>query len=171
MADKERDDEASEDHSDYDESEGSEEGTKPGDWESQPADKEDLRHDDSAEPLAEPLGDDADDDLAEQESGDVATGDDEGFDRPDTPEEKQVGDTGRRLEEEAEPLFGGPELNTPFGPLPTRSVIGIAAFIVVFCVVFFGMWALLGGIGILLGIILGTAAGFGAMKFLALNAA
>ena len=45
--------------------------------------------------------------------------------------------------------------------------MGIAAFIVVFCIAFFALWALLGGIGLLIGIIVGTALGLGAMKLLA----
>ncbi len=153
MADEERTEE---------EETSSEEGTQPGDWERKPADEEDLRHDDSEEPLAEPLGDDADDDQAEQEVGDVTTGD-EGFDRPDPPDEKEVGDTGRRLEEEAAPLLEGPEVVG----VPTRSLAGIAAFVVVFCIAFFALWALLGGIGILLGMIVGAALGLGAMKLIA----
>jgi len=143
--------------------------TEPGGWERNLSDEEDRRHDDGSKPLGEPLSDDADDDLAEQEAGDLTSGDDEGSSRPDTPDEADVGNAGGRLEEEAEPLLRGRELRTPVGPLPTNSLIGIGAFIVVWCAVFFGMWALMGGIGILLGIILGTAAGFGAMKFLAGN--
>src|SRR5687768_1296160 len=67
--------------------------TKPGDWERKPADKEDLRHDDGSEPLAEPSDSD-EDDLAEKEAGEVSAGDDEGFDRPDPPDEAGVEDTG-----------------------------------------------------------------------------
>ena len=48
-------------------------------------------------------------------------------------------------------------------------MLAIGIFVVVWCAVFFGMWALMGGIGILLGIILGTAAGFGAIRFVAGN--
>jgi len=164
MADDERSDE---EDSDY---EWEDEGTEPGGWERKPSDAEDRRHDDGSEPLAEPSDED-DDDLAEQEAGDVRAGDDEGFDRPDPPDEAGVDDVGGRFEEEAEPLLRGSQWGTPAGPLPTRSVIAIGVFIVVWCAVFFGMWALMGGIGILLGIFLGTAAGFGAVKFLAGNAA
>jgi len=48
-----------------------------------------------------------------------------------------------------------------------RSLAGIAAFLGVFLVVFFAFWAWLGGIGIVLGMIVGAALGFGAMKLLA----
>lgn len=141
--------------------------TQPGDWESKPADEEDLRHDDSSEPLAEPLGDDADDDLAEQEAGDVTAREGEGFDRPETPDEKEVGDAGQRMEEHAMPLLGGSEVKTPVGGVPTLSIAGIVVFIAIFLVAFFVFWALLGGIGILIGIIVGAALGLGAMKLLA----
>jgi len=176
MADEDRDDEASEsdgepEGSEQIEQEGSEsgerEGTQPGDWERKPADEEDLRHDDSSEPLAEPLGDDADDNLAEQEAGDVTAREDEGFDRPETPDEKEVGDAGQRMEEHAVPLLGGSELKTPVGGVPTRSIAGIVAFIAIFLIAFFVFWALLGNIGILVGIVVGAVAGAFAVKFLA----
>lgn len=147
-------------------SEESQEGTKPGDWERKPADKDDLRHDDSAEPPPKPLGDDADDDLAEQEAGDITAGDDEGFDRPDPPDETGVGEAGEKLEGHAQPFLEGPEIKTPVGAVPTRSILGIVAFIVVFCIAFFVLWGLLGGIGILVGIVVGAALGLGAMKLL-----
>ena len=83
--------------SETDERDGSEateeDTTAPGDWERKPADEEDLRHDDGSEPLAEPA-DEGDDDLAEQEAGDVSAGDDEGFDRPDPPDEAGLEDSG-----------------------------------------------------------------------------
>lgn len=150
--------------------------TAPGDWERQPADEEDLRHDDSSEPLAEPGGDDVDDDLAEQEAGDATAGDDdndddEDFDRPDPPDEAGLEDTGGVLEEHAEPLLEGSEVKTPIGGLPTRSLLAMLAFVVVFCVAFFGLWGLLGNIGILLGIFVGAALGLGAMKLVADQAA
>jgi len=145
---------------------GSDGGTQPGDWERKPSEPDDRRHDDGSVELAEPSDDD-DDDSAEQQAGDVTAGDDEGFDRPDAPDETGVGETGQRLQDEAEPLLGGRAVKTPAGPLPTLSLVGIAAFIIVFCVAFFGLWALLGGIGILVGIIVGTALGLGAMKLIA----
>ena len=143
-------------------------GTKAGEWERKPSNEEDRRHDDESEPLAEPSDHD-DDDLAEQEAGDVRARDDEGFDRPDTTDEDGVGDFGGRLEHEARPLLRGREFGTPAGPLPTRSIVAIGVFIVVWLAVFFGMWALMGGIGILFGMILGTVAGLGAVKFVAGN--
>jgi len=163
MADDERSDD-----DDFEWEDGKDEGTEPGGWERKPSDEEDRRHDDDSEPLAEPSDDD-DDDLAEREAGDKSAGDDEGFDRPEPPDEEEVGEFGGRLEERAEPLLRGPEFRTPAGPLPTRSLLGIGIFIVVWCAVFFGLWALMGGIGILLGIFLGTAAGFFAVKFVAGN--
>jgi hypothetical protein len=143
-----------------------EDATAPGDWERKPADEEDLRHDDGTEPLPEPSDDD-DDDLAEREAGEVSAGDDEGFDRPDPPEEAGLEDSGDALEEHGEPLLQGPEVKTPVGGVPTRSLLAMAAFIVVFCIVFFALWGLLGNIGIFLGIFVGGALGLGAMKLLA----
>ncbi len=152
-------------------SEESKEGTQPGDWERKPADEEDLRHDDSSEPLAEPLGDDADDDLAEQEAGDVTAGDDEDFDRPEPSDETDVDEAGSALGRHAEPLLGGSEVSTPLGGIPMLSIAGIVAMVVVFCVAFFVVWALIdGSLGIFLGILAGTALGMGAMKLLAMRA-
>lgn len=142
-----------------------EEATAPGEWERKPADEEDLRHDDGTEPLAPPR-DEADDDQAEQEVGDSA-GDDEGFDRPEPPDEAGLEDTGGALEKHGEPLLEGSELKTPVGALPTRSLLAMAVFILVFCAAFFGLWAWLGNIGILLGILVGAALGMGALKLLA----
>jgi hypothetical protein len=151
-----------------DEAEASEEdATEPGGWERKPADKEDLRHDDGSEPLAEPLGDDADDDLAEREAGDVSAGDDEGFDRPEPPDEAGLEDTGGALGEHAEPFLHGSEVKTPVGAVPKRSLLAMAVFVVIFCVAFFALWGLLGNLGILLGILVGGALGMGAMKLLA----
>ncbi len=148
--------------------------TAPGDWERKPADKEDLRHDDDSEPLAEPSDED-DDNLAEQEAGDATAGkdedEDEGFDRPDPPDEAGLEDTGGALAEHGEPLLQGSEVKTPIGGLPTRSLLAMLAFVVVFCLAFFGLWALLGNIGILLGIFVGAALGLGAMKLIADQAA
>ena len=155
------------------ESDGAEETqdvTAPGDWERKPADEEDLRHDDDSEPLAEPLGDEEDDDLAEQEAGDVSASDeddDEDFDRPDTEEEAGLEDTGGALEQHGEPLLQGSAVRTPVGGVPVRSLVAMAAFVVIFCLAFFGLWELLGNFGILLGIIVGVALGLGAMKLLA----
>lgn len=140
--------------------------TAPGDWERRPADEEDLRHDDGSEPLAEPR-DDGDDDFAEQEAGDVRSGADDDFDRPDPPDEAELEDTGGALEKHGEPLLEGPSVNTPIGEVPTRSMAGMAVFVLVFCIAFFALWALLDDIGILLGIIVGAALGLGAMKLLA----
>lgn len=140
--------------------------TEPGEWERKPADEEDLRHDDGSEPLAEP-SDEGDDDLAEQEAGDVTSSDDEGFDRPDPPDEAGMEDTGHALEHHAEPLLRGSEVKTPVGPVPSRSLVAMAAFVAIFCLVFFGLWALLGNLGIFLGILAGAALGFGGMKLLA----
>lgn len=156
------------DESEADEqTEETQEVTAPGDWERRPADEEDLRHDDGSEPLAEPAGDDQDDDLAEQEAGDVKAGDDEGFDRPDPPEEAGLEDSGSALERHGEPLLEGSEVKTPVGGVPTRSLVAMAAFVIIFCAAFFGLWALLGNLGILLGIVAGVALGLGAMKLLA----
>ena len=141
-------------------------GSEPGDWERKPSEPDSRRHDDGSEPLAEPSDDD-DDDAAEQQAGDVTSGDDEGFSRPDAPDETGIGESGQRLQDEAEPLLGGREVKTPTGPVPTLSLVGMAAFVVVFCIAFFGLWALLGGIGILVGMVVGTALGLGAMKLLA----
>ena len=140
--------------------------TAPGDWERKPAAEEDLRHDDGSEPLAEPA-DEGDDDLAEQEAGDASATDDEGFDRPDPPHEAGLEDSGDSLERHGEPLLQGSEVKTPVGGVPTRSLLAMAAFIAVFCLAFFGLWALLGNLGIFLGICAGTALGLGAMKLLA----
>jgi hypothetical protein len=189
MADEEIEDDESEDtegaggtEDESQEAEATEDGeetqdvTAPGDWERKPADEEDLRHDDSSEPLAEPLGDDADDDLAEQEAGDVTPNDedgdeDENFDRPDPPDEAGLEDTGGALERHSEPLLEGSEVRSPVGALPTRSLLAMAVFVLVFCAAFFALWGLLGNIGILLGLIAGTALGLGAMKLMADRAA
>ena len=140
--------------------------TAPGEWERKPADEEDLRHDDGTEPLPEP-SDDADDDLAEQEEGDAGAGDDEGYDRPDQEDEAGLEDTGDALERHSEPFLQGPEVKTPVGAVPGRSLVAMGAFIVIFCAVFFALWGLLGNLGIFLGIIAGAALGLGAMKLLA----
>ena len=140
--------------------------TKPGEWERKPADEEDLRHDDGSEPLAEPSDSDHDD-LAEQEAGDVSARDDEGFDRPDAPDEAGLEDTGGALEHHAEPFLQGSDVKTPVGAVTSRSLVAMAAFIVIFCAVFFALWGLLGNLGIFLGILAGAALGFVAMKLLA----
>jgi hypothetical protein len=43
----------------------------------------------------------------------------------------------------------------------------MAVFVVVFCAAFFGLWALLGNLGIFLGLFVGAALGLGAMKLIA----
>jgi len=144
--------------------------TAPGEWERKPAAEEDLRHDDGSEPLAPPSDED-DDNLAEQEAGDVSASDDEGFDRPDPPDEAGVEDTGGALERHSEPLLEGSEVKTPIGGLPSRSLLAMAVFVVVFCAAFFAMWGLLGNFGILLGLIAGTALGLASVKLLADRAA
>ena len=165
--DNETDERNDADTGERDDAEATEENaTQPGDWERKPADKEDLRHDDGSEPLAEP-SDESDDDLAEQEAGDVSDEDDEGFDRPDPPDEAGLEDTGEALEKHSTPLLEGPHVETPIGDLPTRSLLAMFTFVMVFCAAFFLLWALLGNIGILLGILAGTALGLGAMKLLA----
>src|SRR5688572_891352 len=143
-----------------------ENATNPGEWERKPADKEDLRHDDGSEPLAPP-SEEGDEDLAEKEAGDVSAGEDEGFDRPDPPDEAGLEDTGDALEEHAEPFLQGSEVKTPVGDVPKRSLLAMAVFVVIFCVAFFALWGLLGNIGILLGILVGGALGMVAMKLLA----
>jgi len=145
--------------------------TAPGDWERKPAAEEDLRHDDGSEPLAPPSDED-DDDLAEQEAGDVsASDDDEDFDRPDPPDEAGVEDTGDALQRHSEPLLEGSEVRTPVGALPSRSLLAMAVFVVVFCAAFFALWGLLGNLGILLGLIAGTGLGLASVKLLADRAA
>ena len=145
--------------------------TAPGDWERKPAAEEDLRHDDGSEPLAPPSDED-DDDLAEQEAGDVsASDDDEDFDRPDPPDEAGVEDTGDALQRHSEPLLEGSEVKTPLGALPSRSLLAMAVFVVVFCAAFFALWGLLGNLGIMLGLIAGTGLGLVSVKLLADRAA
>ena len=146
------------------------ETTAPGEWERKPADEEDLRHDDGSEPLAEPSDED-DDNLAEQEEGDVSAGGDEDFDRPDPPDEAGLEDTGDALERHGEPLLQGSEAKTPIGGLPMRSLLAMLVFVVIFCAAFFGLWAALGNFGIFLGIIVGVGLGLGAMKLMADRAA
>jgi hypothetical protein len=154
------------DAEDRDNTEATEEdATAPGDWERKPADEEDLRHDDGTEPLPEP-SDEGDDDVAEQEAGDVSAGD-EDFDRPDPPDEAGLEDTGESLAKHGAPLLEGRELATPIGGLPTRSLLAMFTFVMVFCAAFFVLWALLGNLGILVGILAGAALGLGAMKLLA----
>ena len=166
MADNETTDERTEDGESSDGGE-TQQVTAPGEWERKPADPEDLRHDDGTEPLAPP-SDESDDDLAEHEAGDDgAGGGDEGFDRPDPPDEAGVEDTAAVLETHGEPLLEGAEIRTPIGGLPTRFLLAMAAFVVVFCIAFFAFWGLLGNLGILLGILAGTALGLGAVKLLA----
>ena len=63
------------------------------------------------------------------------------------------------LEREAEPLQRGRTLDSPFGPLPVRALIAIAAFLAVSVVVYIAAWALLGGIGLLLGLLPAAALG------------
>lgn len=72
-----------------------------------------------------------------------------------------------KMSDQAAPLLEGKAAATPAGPLPVSSLAGIAAFLGVFLVVFFAFWAWLGGIGIVLGMIVGAALGFGAVKLLA----
>ena len=158
--------EQAEDQASDEEADQEVETTAPGDWERKPADKEDLRHDDDAEPLAEPSDDD-DDDLAEKEAGNAGAGDGEGFDRPDPPDEAGVEDTGEALERHGEPLLAGSGVKTPVGEVPSQSLLAMFAFIAVFCLAFFGLWGLLGTVGILVGIFVGAALGLGAMKLIA----
>lgn len=139
--------------------------TEPGDWERKPSQPEDRRYDDGSEPLAEP-SEDAEDDLAEREAGDVRSGD-KGYDEPDPPDDEGLEETGTALERHGEPLLTGGDVPTPVGAVPSQSLLAMGAFVGVFCVVFFGLWALLGNLGIFLGILAGGAAGLAAMKMLA----
>ena len=151
------------------EEEGSEQKvTAPGEWERKPSDPEDLRHDDGSKPLAPPAGEDEADDLAEREEGAVKASDD---DDADQPEEADPEDAGGALERHSEPLLEGSEVKTPMGALPGRSLLAMAVFVLVFCIAFFVLWGLFGNLGILLGLIAGTALGLFSVKLLAERAA
>lgn len=63
------------------------------------------------------------------------------------------------LDREAEPLQRGDAIGTPFGPLPKRSLAGMAIMVVVAVVVYLLAWALLGTLGLLLGLIPAAALG------------
>jgi hypothetical protein len=63
------------------------------------------------------------------------------------------------LEREAEPLQHGEALDSPFGPLPRRSLGAMAVMVVVAVVVYLVLWALLGTLGLLLGLIPAAALG------------
>ena len=64
------------------------------------------------------------------------------------------------LEREAEPFQDGDAIDTPFGPLPKRSLAGMAIMVVVAVIVYLLAWALLGTLGLLLGLIPAAALGF-----------
>lgn len=63
------------------------------------------------------------------------------------------------LEREAEPLQQGETYDSPFGPLPKRSLGGMAVMVVVAVLVYVAAWALLGTLGLLLGLIPAAALG------------
>jgi hypothetical protein len=141
------------------------ETTDPGDWERKPGDESEMRHDDDAQPPVPPEESSSDDE-AEQEAGDA--GADKGYDEPESEDGADLEDAGTRLEDEAQPFLEGPEVKTPVGSVPTRSLIAVGAFVMVFCLVFFVVWALLDdSFGIFLGIVLGAALAIGAVKLLA----
>ncbi len=137
------DDKRSDDEDDF---EWEDEGTEAGGWERKPSDEEDRRHDDGSEPLAEPSDED-DDDLAEQEAGESARGTTKASTVP-TRRTRGRGDSGGRLEERTEPLLRGLGVRNPrWAPCRPGPSLAIGVFVVVWCAVFFGMWALMGGIG------------------------
>ena len=63
------------------------------------------------------------------------------------------------LEREAEPFQRGDAIDSPFGPLPKRSLGGMALMVVVFVAVYFRTWQLLGTLGLVLGLIPAAALG------------
>ena len=63
------------------------------------------------------------------------------------------------LEREAEPFQRGDAIDSPFGPLPKRSLGGMAIMVIVAVVVYVAIWALLGTLGLLLGLIPAAALG------------
>ena len=64
------------------------------------------------------------------------------------------------LEREAEPFQRGEAIDSPFGPLPKRSLAAMALIVVVAVAVYLLTWALLGTLGLLLGLIPAAALGF-----------
>ena len=63
------------------------------------------------------------------------------------------------LEREAEPFQKGEAFDSPFGPLPKRSLSAMAVMVIVAVVVYLIVWALLGTLGLLLGLIPAAALG------------
>ncbi len=63
------------------------------------------------------------------------------------------------LEREAEPLQRGEAIDSPVGPLPKRSLVAMAALVIVAVGVYLLVWALLGTLGLLLGWIPAAALG------------
>ena len=63
------------------------------------------------------------------------------------------------LEREARPLQRGEAVNSPFGPLPKRSLAAMGLMLAVAVVVYLILWALLGTLGLLLGWIPAAALG------------
>lgn len=82
----------------------------------------------------------------------------------DQVEESSV-QTGAESAEAVRTLARGPELNLPIiGPIPRRTVVAVAAFIVVTTVVYLILWAVLGTLGLAFGWIVAALAGAFAVK-------
>ena len=63
------------------------------------------------------------------------------------------------LERESEPLQRGETLDSPLGPLPRRSLVGMALMVAIGAACYLIAWTLLGTVGLLLGWIPAVALG------------
>jgi hypothetical protein len=109
-----------------------------------------ARDQDQAEPGPEEA-------LQEEGPAEEVEGEDSGSVEPTAAEAKDKGiDV---LEREAEPLQHGEAFDSPFGPLPKRSLGAMVVMVVVAVVVYLIAWALLDTLGLLLGLIPAAALG------------
>lgn len=101
-------------------------------------------------------------------AAEATEGDD--YDRPDDAHEGG-GAAVSTFGDKAKPLLEGSKVGPDDKSVPMRFLLSAGAFIAILLVCFFGFWALLGGLGIFVGVVVGTALGLGAMKLMADRAA
>jgi hypothetical protein len=86
--------------------------------------------------------------------------------RPDTGTERPSATETLRtaVGDDASWVQQGRKLDSPIGPLPIRSLAGIAAFLVAFMAVYLLAWAALGGAGLIFGWIPAAVVGVLALR-------
>jgi hypothetical protein len=73
-------------------------------------------------------------------------------------------DVPQGAQHDAQRLQRGPKLPFFAGPLPSRAIAALAVFVAAFVVVWIGLWALIGTLGLAAGWIVAAVAGFAAVR-------